>query len=343
MDPSAKAPTDPSRRIKELDGLRGISVLFVIAFHTTNYSGYFALSGGLESILVNLGAVGVQVFFVISGFIITQLLMAEHRRTGQISLKGFYTRRFFRIIPAYGVYSISILLLAAVGVLVLKEGAVPQVAGFLVSALFLSDIFYPSWFWGHTWSLSVEEQFCVFFPLCFRIIFKTGRRLWVMAVFLSFIYLSAFYGDSIIRALTSFLYMVDGHFNWNRYLKCSRFFSYQFIAVGVPMAIFWKTVSIAQHRPEGQHRLPVIADQERLRDQVRRRTIVQGIRQSFTLIAACQTPAILILTRRQRACILAAVKPVLNKRAWWVRVYRGWRFFFLAELRVRGQDDARNW
>jgi peptidoglycan/LPS O-acetylase OafA/YrhL len=233
----------PSHRIKELDGLRGVSVLFVVVFHMTKYSGYINLSETSQLICSNLGEVGVQIFFVISGFIITQLLIEEHRRTGRISLRGFYTRRFFRIMPAYWIYSVSILLLAIGGVIVLKEGTVPQAAGFLVSTLFLSDIFYPSWFWGHTWSLSVEEQFYILFPLCFRTIYKSGRKTLVMAVFLILVYISAFFSATLTDAFTSGLYLAYSHFNWSRYLYLGRFFSYQYIAVGVSMAFFWKVAA----------------------------------------------------------------------------------------------------
>jgi peptidoglycan/LPS O-acetylase OafA/YrhL len=227
----------------ELDGLRAISVLFVVGAHTAKYSHYFNLSESCGALWGLLAQTGVQIFFIISGFIITKLLIDEHRRTGRVSLKGFYIRRFFRIIPAFWTYSISILLLAALGIVVLKEGAVPQVTGFIVSSLFLSDIFYPSWFWGHTWSLSVEEQFYVCFPLIFALIYKSRHKAVIMPIFLILVYISAFFATTFIDAFRSGLYLVYSHFDWNRYLGGSLFFSYQYIATGVSMAIFWKTAS----------------------------------------------------------------------------------------------------
>ena len=244
MDVSSEDLASPSRRIKELDGLRGVSVLLVIAYHATTFSGYFNLSASSQLVCKNLGAVGVQIFFIISGFIITRLLIEEHRGTGGVSLRGFYTRRIFRILPAYWIYSVSILLLAAGGIVVLKWASPPQRLGFFISALFLSDIFYPSWFWGHTWSLSVEEQFYIIFPLCFRTIYKSSRKGLVMAVFLILVYISAFFSAPLCGAFKSGLQLAYSHIDWSKHVIMDPyFFSYRFIAVGVSMAVYWKAAS----------------------------------------------------------------------------------------------------
>ena len=91
-------------RIPSLDGLRAVSIVLVMSGHAILHgeTRFASVSRGniLLSVIAN-GKLGVQVFFVISGFLITTLLLQEHGRRGSISLRGFYIRRAFRIFPAY--------------------------------------------------------------------------------------------------------------------------------------------------------------------------------------------------------------------------------------------------
>ncbi len=80
-------PAQPERRLRPLDGLRGLAVLAVVLFHL----GFDAFPGGL---------LGVDVFFVLSGFLITALLLGEVTRTGRVDLRAFYVRRLLRLAPA---------------------------------------------------------------------------------------------------------------------------------------------------------------------------------------------------------------------------------------------------
>lgn len=136
-----------------LNGLRGIAVLAVIGFHAK--APYF---GG--------GFAGVDFFFVLSGFLISSILLAEIDATGSVSLPRFYLRRAQRLMPA--------MLLAIALYLCAAPWAWPQYDGLhvrdaAVTALFLSD--YGKAFWGmpivlqHTWSLAVEEHFYILWPL----------------------------------------------------------------------------------------------------------------------------------------------------------------------------------
>jgi peptidoglycan/LPS O-acetylase OafA/YrhL len=109
--------------------------------------------------LSGLAAVGLVVFFVLSGFLITTVLMREQSRTGRISLKNFYIRRFLRIFPVAYLYIAVIALLSFLGVIGLR----PHDLTFAVS--YLMDFHHDrSWYLGHLWYLTVEEQFYLVWP-----------------------------------------------------------------------------------------------------------------------------------------------------------------------------------
>ncbi len=126
------------------------------------------------------GPLGVSVFFVISGFLITHLLLREQNKSGRISLGGFYMRRFFRIMPAY---------FSFLGVVVLLRHwhaiAIPT-HNLVAAALFITNYFpRPTTEWvGHTWSLSVEEQFYLFWPLTLAVFGRLGAKRMALALLL---------------------------------------------------------------------------------------------------------------------------------------------------------------
>ena len=154
------------RSIPSLDGLRAVSVVMVLRNHM-NFKDPpdTRPSHRLFSIFAQ-GNLGVSIFFVISGFLITTLLLNEIEKTGRIDLGRFYFRRSLRIFPPYYVY-----LLVAGIVAVMQMHPIPAGAMWS-SALYVSNYFpyvhsQPGgigWFVGHTWSLSVEEQFYLFWP-----------------------------------------------------------------------------------------------------------------------------------------------------------------------------------
>jgi peptidoglycan/LPS O-acetylase OafA/YrhL len=148
------------RRVPSLDGLRGISIALVIFGHVQGSQGFPTWSTEKED-LANLG---VRVFFVISGYLITMLLDEEQRKTGDISLKNFYLRRVFRIVPASYSYLIAVALAYFLGIVALNRWDL------LCAATYTSNYYYGrSWYTGHLWSLSVEEQFYLLWPavVCF--------------------------------------------------------------------------------------------------------------------------------------------------------------------------------
>jgi len=106
----------PSKRLPSLDGLRALSIALVVVGHA--YQGATLLSPSTPFWLISgNGALGVEIFFVISGFLITTLLLEEYEQQGTISLHNFYIRRVFRIVPALWAYLAVILLLSVLGVL----------------------------------------------------------------------------------------------------------------------------------------------------------------------------------------------------------------------------------
>ena len=147
-----------------LDGVRGLAVLLVVLHHTTT--------------IAPRGYAGVDLFFVLSGFLITSLLDEEFERSGRIALRRFYLRRALRLEPALAA------LLLAVAVWVLSQPA-SYAAGPTGRAL-LPTIFYVSnWtsaagadsgLLGHTWSLAIEEQFYLFWPLFLMLALRSGGR-----------------------------------------------------------------------------------------------------------------------------------------------------------------------
>ena len=152
------APESTDYFRKDIQGLRGIAVLLVVIYHTG-----IALPGGY---------IGVDIFFVISGFVITQLLMREVDTTGKISLTGFYERRIRRILPAVAFAIIGTLLLSVFALS--PFGEQQQVAQTSrASTLFAANFYFylQDSYWAlaenpfrHLWSLAVEEQFYIFFP-----------------------------------------------------------------------------------------------------------------------------------------------------------------------------------
>ncbi len=160
---------DKSQRLPSLDGLRAISVCIILAFHLR----LLPTLGRPNWLRFDVGTLGMFIFFVISGFIITKLLLDERERHGMICLSSFYSRRFFRIFPALFVYILGLALLARLG---LASCSAHQL---WMGLTFLGNYRYSGCFsTTHLWSLSVEEQFYLLWPFVFsRLSSKSASRL----------------------------------------------------------------------------------------------------------------------------------------------------------------------
>jgi peptidoglycan/LPS O-acetylase OafA/YrhL len=163
----AIAPPEGKRAIPSLDGLRAFSVLAVILGHTQSA----ALDRVPFNAIVRKGELGVNVFFVISGFLITHLLVKELNRSGKISLKRFYFRRSFRIFPPFYAFLLIVILMHLPDVTpALLFDAASYTWNYTANAA--------CWILGHSWSLAVEEQFYLLWPLC-MVFFGRVKSLWI--------------------------------------------------------------------------------------------------------------------------------------------------------------------
>lgn len=149
--------------IPELDTWRAIAVGLVVLTHwvwQNEWEGYKAVPLANE---FGAGILGVNIFFLISGFVICRSLLAEESTFGKVSLGDFYIRRIFRIVPCLTVYLLAISLLGAWRTISHDPHQTLYAATFVCN---LPNI-ECGWFAGHTWSLAFEEQFYVIFPAIF--------------------------------------------------------------------------------------------------------------------------------------------------------------------------------
>ncbi len=173
----------PDGRIPPLDGLRALAILWLIGYHFVFILGLFYPPQLFRPILFRpeiswlySGHLGVDIFFVLSGFLIGNLLLKEIKKTGGLNLKRFYFRRAYRILPAY----FAVLFLLS---FLLKENLGNIWANFLYVNNFLPmDRQYMSW----TWSLAIEEQFYLVVPWFLLLLFHLprGRLVALLLLFL---------------------------------------------------------------------------------------------------------------------------------------------------------------
>lgn len=161
------------RHVPALDGLRGIAVLLVMMYH-------------LDSLIPQLypfvkgGFLGVDVFFVLSGFLITSILIKEYELTNKIFLKNFYVRRFLRLAPAFWLFLICLFFIDLI-VLPTNQNS----NSINPYNLFFSFFYLMNWYaaispgmtgsLNHTWSLAIEEQFYIIWSLVIYKFFSEGK------------------------------------------------------------------------------------------------------------------------------------------------------------------------
>lgn len=155
------APIQRPRQIPSLDGVRALSVVLVIVMHTLQRRS-LTHHVPLPYYVLGNGGMGVFIFFVISGYLITTLLLREREKTSRISLKSFYVRRAFRILPPLYWYILFLTVLWLTGHL---PGMNRRE---LITALTFTRNYVPHvglWAMEHFWSLCIEEQFYLIWPM----------------------------------------------------------------------------------------------------------------------------------------------------------------------------------
>jgi peptidoglycan/LPS O-acetylase OafA/YrhL len=173
----------------EIDGLRAIAVCAVILYHSQiTIFGHQPFKGGF---------IGVDIFFVISGYLITSIILKELITTGSFSFKHFYERRIRRILPA--LIFVMLVSLPFAWMYLLSSSFIDFSKSILYSIGFSSNYYF--WYSGHqygaesgflkpflhTWSLSVEEQFYILFPIVLLITFKYFRKYLIYILILGFV------------------------------------------------------------------------------------------------------------------------------------------------------------
>jgi peptidoglycan/LPS O-acetylase OafA/YrhL len=156
-----KQDASPLHRLPSLDGWRAASILLVLGCHCHYVAGHPPLCDSFWYLFFFDGGLGVRCFFLISGLLITWLMLVEHDTAGGVNLRHFYIRRALRILPVYFTY---------LGVLFCLHLLTPfnQSRGAWISNLtFTTNFVEGSWPSGHLWSLSVEEQFYLLWPALF--------------------------------------------------------------------------------------------------------------------------------------------------------------------------------
>jgi len=173
------------KRIPSLDGLRAISISMVISAH----SAY----GGLVPLFFRpYGKIGVRVFFVISGYLITAILLKEYDRTSTIGLRNFYLRRAYRIFPAALCF---MLIIFAVYWRTLRWYEMTA------ALLYVVNYLPRPWVIVHLWSLSVEEQFYVLWPSVLKKWYRNRVAILVGVAAFAPIFTAALYRFKLIQAV----------------------------------------------------------------------------------------------------------------------------------------------
>jgi peptidoglycan/LPS O-acetylase OafA/YrhL len=178
-----ESPARPFRYQPALDGVRGVAIVLVVLFHypwgVTDARAFFGNNP------VHGGFLGVDAFFVLSGFLITTLLLQEHAKSGGVNLRRFYARRAFRLVPAL----VVLLVIAVFLHFLLPAGDVnrPETSGLLGMLFYVANwvsIYRPKalGITADTWSLAIEEQFYLLWPIVLVLMLRRRLRTATIAV-----------------------------------------------------------------------------------------------------------------------------------------------------------------
>ena len=183
--PASISDSRPVRRDVSLDILRGVAILLVIAAHLKHPAAPGSLTGWLAQNVFSHGAVGVDLFFVLSGFLIGGLLINEYEKYRRINVWRFLVRRGFKIYPLYYVFMAYLFLMPAAKALFGRENVWDVMVNhwelLWPNLLFLNN-YIGSDPEGHTWSLAVEEHFYIVLPFLMLVLIKWNRIQWIVVI-----------------------------------------------------------------------------------------------------------------------------------------------------------------
>ena len=167
--PASRSPLPEPSRLVALDALRALAVLLVIGRHLR--IPYSLSPSSPTRVLADVwqrgGWIGVDLFFVLSGFLVSGLLFREHQQHGKVSLGRFFVRRGLKIYPAFYVFLLGTVMLR------LAWGRHLEPSQILAELFFVQN--YVHGVWNHTWSLAVEEHFYILLPLLLLVLLKRFR------------------------------------------------------------------------------------------------------------------------------------------------------------------------
>lgn len=168
VNPNRTKPA-PGKRLLELDVLRFVAIVLVLGRHMVPCPSEISTSVAAVSGLWYCGGwIGVDLFFVLSGFLVSGLLFREYSKYGSIDMPRFLIRRAFKIYPAFWALIATTLLLGSFGFPLISNGS-------LASELLFVQNYFPG-LWNHTWSLAVEEHFYLFLAAVVMILVYRGTR-----------------------------------------------------------------------------------------------------------------------------------------------------------------------
>ena len=232
--------------IPSLDGIRALSVLAVIVYHANK----IWLPGGF---------LGVEVFFVISGYLITLLLLAESEKNGTVSLKDFWLRRARRLLPALWIVVLGVVVFAAL----FQREILGTLRGDVVAALFYGFNWFQVWVGTsyftsfefvplrHLWSLAVEEQFYLIWPVVMLVVAKFGKRrlpivssIFVLIAVALAVYMAMVYQPGTISTINDtpeqFMSLFGQSVSRVDYLFLGTFTRSSGLLLGAALAIWWR-------------------------------------------------------------------------------------------------------
>lgn len=199
----------------QLDGLRAVCIMFTFLNHIHGAPSW-----------VN-GSVGVDIFFALSGFLITSLMSIEYSENGSISLRNFYIRRLFRIAPMYFLVFFIYALLAVGMSLILREpskmsdlaSSWPWIISFNRE---LCDVACGHTFFGHAWTIGIEEKFYIFWPLLFLVIGERTRFTMLAVLMLAGVLVALLMPQQMTRGYLGIIFGCTAA-QWARYQTKSQF------------------------------------------------------------------------------------------------------------------------